>query len=94
MVFFPHYRGRDLPVDAAGLPTIAARALEDAGLPRLTTVASAPATHIETLARRHGFDPAAVRGALQAQHNSADARGDRSMARAGRRGRLRRPDVG
>lgn len=92
VVFFPHYRGRDLPVDAVGLPTITARALEDAGLPRLTTVASAPTAHIETLAQRHGFDLAAVRGALQAQHNSADAREHPSSAQAWIDALLRAPD--
>lgn len=92
VVFFAHYRGRDLPVDAADLPTLAAQALADAGLPRLTAVAGAPAVHIETLARRHGFDSAAVRRVLQALHDSADAREHPSTSQAWIDALLRAPE--
>ncbi|MFZ6186103.1 protein kinase domain-containing protein, partial [Nannocystis pusilla] len=40
--FFPHYRGQDVKVDLADLPTTAVRALMDAGLDRLAAVAAAP----------------------------------------------------
>jgi serine/threonine protein kinase len=71
---FPHYRGRDLPLDLADLPTAAAQALADAGLVRLAAVAGAPEDQLRTLARRHGFDLAAVHAVLQALHDGADAR--------------------
>ncbi|MBZ5710076.1 protein kinase domain-containing protein [Nannocystis pusilla] len=72
--FFPQYRGADLRIDLADLPTVAAQALADAGLDRLAAVASAPEEHLLTLARRHGFDLADIRAELQARHSSADTR--------------------
>ncbi|MCY1059695.1 protein kinase [Nannocystis sp. SCPEA4] len=71
--FFPQYRGPDLRIDLADLPPVATQALADAGLDRLAAVASAPEEHLLTLARRHGFDLAAIRAELQARHGGADA---------------------
>ena len=92
VVFFPHYRGRDLPVDAAELPTLTAQALAHAGLPGLASVAGAPTTQLETLARRHGFDLAGLRRTLQGLHDSADAREHPSTAQAWIDALLRAPD--
>lgn len=74
VVFFPHYRGRDLSLDLADLPTTAAQALADAGLGSVAAVAGAPRDQLQTLARRHGFELAAVHVVLQALHDGADAR--------------------
>jgi len=92
VLFFPHYRGRDLPVDAAELPTLVAQALQYAGLPRLAAVAGAPAANIKTLAERSGFDLAALHHTLQALHDSADAREHPSSAQAWIDALLRAPD--
>lgn len=71
---FPNYRGPDLALDLTDLPTATSQALMNAGLDRLGAVAAAPADQLATLARRHGFDLAAVRRALQARDDDADAR--------------------
>ncbi len=92
VVFFPHYRGRDLPVNAAELPTLTAQALAHAGLPGLASVAGAPTAQLETLARRHGFDLAGLRRTLQGLHDSADAREHPSSAQAWIDALLRAPD--
>ncbi|MBL9101054.1 MAG: protein kinase [Myxococcales bacterium] len=80
--FFPHFRGRDVPLDLADLPTVITQALADAGLVRLAAVAAAPEDELRTLARRHGFDLAAVHTALQARHDGADARDNPTTSQA------------
>lgn len=72
--FFPQYRGHDLAIDLAELPTATTRALMDAGLDHLTAVAAAPHEQLATLARRHGFDLIPVQAALQGLHDGAEAR--------------------
>lgn len=72
-VFFPNYRGHDLELDTTEVPPAVTRALVDAGLVRLASVASAPAEQLQTLAHRHGFADESVRAVLQRHHDSADA---------------------
>jgi serine/threonine protein kinase len=74
VVFFPGYGGEDLHVSTAGLGAPVAAALLEGGLPTLRTVAHAPATHVENLARRHAIDVASVRKALADENERANQR--------------------
>ena len=72
--FFPGYRGEDLILHLAGLPTATAERLADAGLRSLAQVAAAPRGHIANLARQAGLDEAGLRAALAAEHDRTAVR--------------------
>ncbi len=72
--FFPGYRGDDLMVQLAALPTATAERLADAGLRSLAQIAAAPRTQLANLARGGELDEAAVRTVLAAEHDKAAVR--------------------
>ncbi len=72
--FFPGYRGDDLIVQLASLPTATAERLDDAGLRSLAAIAAAPRTQLANLARSSGLDEVAVRAVLTAEHDRAAVR--------------------
>ncbi|MEZ4222315.1 MAG: BREX system serine/threonine kinase PglW [Polyangiaceae bacterium] len=72
--FFPAYRGDDLLITTAGLPTDVATALRDAGLHTLAVVARAPQSQVAELAKRQGFDVAKLSKLLDAENRRANER--------------------
>lgn len=72
--FFPGYRGADLMVQIAGLPTKVSAVLVDAGLRSIAQVAAAAKTQMAALAKRHGFALATLTAAVAREHDAAQAR--------------------
>ncbi|HEX2670547.1 MAG TPA: protein kinase, partial [Polyangiaceae bacterium] len=63
--FFSGFRGEEARLAQTDLAVSAVRAFEDAGLPTLGAVASAPRAQVEALARRAALDPQALQALLQ-----------------------------
>jgi serine/threonine protein kinase len=72
--FFPNYRGEDLRLDGTRLAPAAVRAFDDAGLHSLAALATAPASQVQALASRHGFELAPVQSVLSDENADANAR--------------------
>lgn len=72
--FFPGYGGEDLHVSTAGLDPKTGAGLIDGGLPSLRAVAQAPDHHVASLAKRHGFDLAALRTVVAKENERANQR--------------------
>lgn len=74
VVFFPGYRGDDILVATAGLPTETAAVLSDAGLHTLGAAARAPAAQLEQLAKKYAVDLKALAAVLDRENRHANAR--------------------
>jgi serine/threonine protein kinase len=73
-LFFPFYRGENVPIGSPALSAAAVDALTTAGLGTCALLAGAPADQVATLAKRGAFEVQLLRDVLDREHRAADER--------------------